>query len=428
MLDNRLLRDDPQAVADRLKKKRYEFPLVEFESLEASRKSVQERTEQLRSERNRISKAIGQAKREGADAAALMQEAEQVAGELDGLSGELERVQGGLENLLLAVPNLPDDSVPKGTDEADNRLEKTWGEPPAVNDQQPDHVTLTEQGGIDFGAASKIAGARFAVLRGAYAQLQRALTQFMLNTHTVEHGYQEVYVPYLVNATSLRGTGQLPKMEEDLFKLQGEHPYYLAPTAEVPVTNLLRDEILSEAELPLRYVCHSPCFRSEAGSYGRDTRGMIRQHQFEKVELVQATTPEQSWEALEALTRHAELILEKLELPYRRMTLCGGDLSFASAKTYDLEVWLPGQNAYREISSCSNFLDFQARRLQARFRRGEGKGRPELLHTLNGSALAVGRTLVAVVENYQQPDGAIAIPGVLQPYMGGREVIEAGSW
>ena len=424
MLDNKLLRDDAADVAERLKRKHFDFPLARFQELEERRKRVQEQTETLRGERNRVSKAIGMAKRNGEDATDAMAEAERVNAELESLSTELGEVQEALNELLSAVPNLPDDSVPEGKTEDDNRLEKTWKDVQPLAEPAPDHVTLGEGGGLDFEVATKITGSRFVVLRGTYARLHRALTQFMLDVHVEEHGYLEVYVPYIVNSDSLRGTGTLPKMEEDLFRLRGEQDYYLAPTAEVPVTNILRGEIVSEVELPLRYVCHSPCFRAEAGSYGRDTRGMIRQHQFEKVELVQATTPEQSWVALEELTGHAERILELLELPYRRMTLCGGDLSFASAKTFDLEVWLPGQNAYREISSCSNFLDFQARRMQARFRRSEGKAKPELLHTLNGSALAVGRTLVAVMENYQQADGSVRVPEVLKPYLRGTEVIE----
>ncbi|MEM6709738.1 MAG: serine--tRNA ligase [Pseudomonadota bacterium] len=427
MLDNKLLRDDPQAVADRLARKGYAFPVTEFSTLEGERRKVQERTEQLRSERNRLSKAIGQAKGRGEDAANEMAAVEQVNTELDALTGQFQSVQERLDALLAQVPNLPDDSVPEGLSEDDNRLEKIWGGAQGLNEPAPDHVELGAHGGLDFEVATKVTGSRFVVLRGAVARLQRALTQFMLDVHTTAHGYQEVYVPYIVNGDSLFGTGQLPKMGEDLFKLEGEQGYYLAPTAEVPVTNMLRGEIVAEAELPLKYVCHTPCFRSEAGSYGRDTRGMIRQHQFEKVELVQAVHPDRSWDALEELTGHAEAILERLELPYRRMTLCGGDLSFASAKTYDLEVWLPGQNTYREISSCSNFLDFQARRMQARFRRSEGKAKPELIHTLNGSALAVGRTLVAVLENYQREDGSVAIPEALQPYTGGLTEIPAAT-
>lgn len=423
MLDNKLLRDDAQDVAARLQVKGFDFPLARYQALEDQRRELQTRTESLQNERKTRSKAIGKAKAAGEDVADIMTGIEQVNSDLDAAKASFAALQDELAVLLAGIPNLPDASVPKGRDEEDNVEIKRWREPTALNFEPRDHVDLTAAGGLDFEAGTKLTGSRFVVMNGAVAKLQRALTQFMLDLHTREHGYQEVYVPYIVNADSLRGTGQLPKMEEDLFKLEGEQGYYLAPTAEVPVTNLLRGEIVDEALLPLRFVCHSPCFRSEAGSYGRDTRGIIRQHQFEKVELVQACRPEQSWDVLETLTEHAEAVLEQLQLPYRRMTLCGGDLSFASAKTYDLEVWLPGQNKYREISSCSNFLDFQARRMQARFRPTQG-GKPELLHTLNGSALAVGRTLVAVLENYQDGAGQIAIPDVLQPYMHGTSVLE----
>jgi seryl-tRNA synthetase len=324
----------------------------------------------------------------------------------------------------MGVPNLPHDSVPVGRDENDNVEIRRWGEPASFGFEPRDHVDLgAPHGWLDFEAGAKIAGSRFVVMRGVMARLHRALIQFMLDLHTREHGYTEVYTPYLVNADSLRGTGQLPKFEADLFKIPGERDYYLIPTAEVPVTNLAREEILEAEALPLRYVCHTPCFRSEAGSYGKDTRGMIRQHQFEKVELVQLVRPDASWEALEALTGHAETVLQRLELPYRVVALCGGDLGFSSAKTYDLEVWLPGQQRYREISSCSNFEDFQARRMMARFRNPE-TGKPELLHTLNGSALAVGRTLVAILENYQQADGGIRVPQALRDYLGGLEVLQ----
>jgi seryl-tRNA synthetase len=332
-------------------------------------------------------------------------------------------VQQRLNDLLLGIPNLPHGSVPQGEDESDNLEMRRWGEPRAFDFEVKDHVDLgAAVSGMDFDVAAKLSGSRFAVLRGPLARLHRALIQFMLDTHTGEHGYQECYVPYLVNADSLRGTGQLPKFEEDLFATRGDVPFYLIPTAEVPVTNLVRDEILETGQLPLRMTAHTPCFRSEAGSYGKDTRGLIRQHQFEKVEMVQIVKPEDSWQALEELTGHAEVILQRLELPYRVVTLCSGDLGFSAAKTYDLEVWLPGQQTYREISSCSNFTDFQARRMQARYRNPH-TGKPELVHTINGSGLAVGRTLVAVMENYQQADGSIVVPTVLQPYMGGQTVI-----
>ena len=423
MLDNKLLREDAQAVAARLAVKGFAFPLARYQELEARRRELQTRTEALQNERKTRSKAIGKAKAAGADVADIMAGIEELNGELDAAKEAFAGLQAELNDVLAGIPNVPDSSVPEGRDVDSNVEVKRWREPTALNFSPRDHVDLTAVGGLDFEAATKLTGSRFVVMNGAVAKLHRALTQFMLDLHTGTHGYQEVYVPYIVNADSLHGTGQLPKMEEDLFKLHGDQGYYLAPTAEVPVTNLLRGEIVDESELPLRFVCHSPCFRSEAGSYGRDTRGIIRQHQFEKVELVQACVPEQSWDVLESLTSHAEAVLEQLQLPYRRMTLCGGDLSFASAKTFDLEVWLPGQNKYREISSCSNFLDFQARRMQARFRPVQG-GKPELLHTLNGSALAVGRTLVAVLENYQDGDGQVAIPDVLQGYMNNASVLE----
>ncbi len=426
MLDNKRLRDDPEAIAKQLQIKGYEFPMARYRELEEQRRQLQTHTESLQNERKTRSKAIGKAKAAGEDVAEIMAGIDELGAQLDTAKHEFQTLQQRLNALLEGIPNVPDESVPAGADEDSNVMLKQWGSPTPQNFESLDHVALSTNGGLDFEAATRITGSRFVVMRGVYAQLQRALTQFMLDLHTQEHGYQEVYVPFIVNSHSLRGTGQLPKMEEDLFKLSGEQGYYLAPTAEVPVTNLFRDEILDAASLPVRYVCHSPCFRSEAGSHGRDTRGIIRQHQFEKVELVQATHPAESWDALESLTVHAEAVLERLQLPYRRMLLCGGDLSFASAKTYDLEVWLPGQGKYREISSCSNFQDFQARRMQARFRPAAG-GKPELLHTLNGSALAVGRTLVAVLENYQDAGGQVAIPEVLQPYMGGLQTINAQS-
>ena len=422
MLDNKQLREDPQAVAQALARKGFEFPLAQYETLETERRTLQSRTEALQNERKTRSKAIGKAKAAGEDVADIMAGIEQLGADLDAAKTAFDANQSALDALLAGIPNLPHESVPQGLSESDNVTLKHWREPTAQNFEPRDHVDLGAGGGLDFESAATITGSRFVVMRGVFARLQRALTQFMLDHHTQQHGYQEVYVPYIVNADSLYGTGQLPKMEEDLFRIDGDAGYYLAPTAEVPVTNLLRGAIVDEAELPLKFVCHSPCFRSEAGSYGRDTRGIIRQHQFEKVELVQACHPEQSWDVLETLTADAESILEALELPYRRVVLCGGDLSFASAKTYDLEVWLPGQQQYREISSCSNFLDFQARRLLARYRPSGGK--PSLLHTLNGSALAVGRTLVAVLENYQDGDGCIQVPAALQPYLNKLDTID----
>ena len=353
-----------------------------------------------------------------------MKEVEGLGDQLKTKEQELAQLQDELNGLLMEIPNIPHESVPAGKGEEDNPVLRTWGEPTAFEFEARDHVDLGEQlGQLDFEAASRLTGSRFSVMQGPLARLQRALTQFMLDTHTRDHGYREVYVPYLVNADSLRGTGQLPKFEEDLFRTSGEADYYLIPTAEVPVTNLARGSILEADQLPVRYTAHTPCFRSEAGSYGKDTRGMIRQHQFEKVELVQLVAPGQSYDALEQLTGHAETILQQLQLPYRVVTLCTGDIGFSAAKTYDLEVWLPGQQKYREISSCSNFEAFQARRMQARWRNPE-TGKPELLHTVNGSGLAVGRALVAVMENYQQADGSIQVPDVLKPYMGGIEVIE----
>jgi seryl-tRNA synthetase len=344
--------------------------------------------------------------------------------ELDGCKTQLDEVQEQLNALLMGMPNLPHESVPAGLSEDDNIEVRKWGEPKQFDFEAKDHVELgAPNDWLDFETAAKLTGSRFVVMRGPMARLHRALIQFMLDLHTSEHGYQEVYVPYMVNQDSLRGTGQLPKFEEDLFGLTGESQYYLIPTAEVPVTNIARDEIIEAKKMPMKFVCHTPCFRSEAGSYGKDTRGMIRQHQFEKVELVQMVKPDDSWDALEQLTGHAETVLQKLELPYRVMALCAGDMGFSAAKTYDLEVWLPGQNAYREISSCSNFQDFQARRMTARWRNPE-TGKPELLHTLNGSGLAIGRTLVAILENYQQADGSIHVPYALQHYMGGITVLQ----
>ena len=419
MLDPRLMRSDLAAVGAALARRGFAFDAETFAALEAERKALQVETERLQAERNASAKAIGKAKEAGADIAPLLAAVEAGKGRLEQLAVQLQAVQHRLDDFLARIPNLPDAEVPDGASEADNRELHRWGEPRRFDFPVRDHVDLgAALGQLDFEAAVRITGARFAVLSGPLARLQRALTQFMLDLHTTEHGYREVYVPYLVNAQSLFGTGQLPKFAEDLFRLDADPPWYLIPTAEVPVTNLVRDQILAADQLPLRFVCHSPCFRSEAGSHGRDTRGMIRQHQFEKVELVQLVRPDQSAAALEALRRHAETVLELLELPYRSVALCGGDLGFSAARTYDLEVWLPSQQTYREISSCSNFRDFQARRLQARWRNPD-TGKPELLHTLNGSGLAVGRTLVALLENHQQADGSIAIPAALQPWLGG---------
>ena len=421
MLDTKLLRADPQAVAGRLKVKGFELDVALFEQLEGERRRLQEQTEQLQNERNVKSKGIGQAKAEGQDIAPLLAEVSGLGERLEAAKEAFADVQGQLQAFLHAIPNLPDELVPTGKDEADNQQLRIWGEPRTFEFEPQDHVDLGGAGGLDFETAAKISGSRYVVMHGGIARLHRALTQFMLDTHVQQHGYQEVYVPYIVNADSLFGTGQLPKFAEDQFRIDQEQETYLIPTAEVPVTNIYRGEILEESALPIRHVCHTPCFRSEAGSYGRDTRGMIRQHQFEKVEMVQLVHPDQSWQVLEALTGHAEAILQALNLPYRAMLLCGGDLGFSAARTIDLEVWLPSQQQYREISSCSNFLDFQARRMQARFRTSDGK--IEFLHTLNGSGLAVGRTLVAVLGNYQNHDGTIAVPDALQPYMGGQDVL-----
>lgn len=425
MLDPKLLRSDINAVAECLKIKRYELDTVAFLALEDQRKTLQLAAESLQQERNSYSKTmgklIGEAKAKGEDIEPLKAKGEQLKADSAAADTALAEVQEALSAMLQGIPNIPHQSVPEGNDEDDNVEVRRWGEPRTFDFEIKDHVDLgAPVGGLDFDNAAKITGSRFSQMRGGLASLHRALTQFMLNTHIQEHGYEEVYVPYIVNRDSLFGTGQLPKFEEDLFKLEDEREFYLIPTAEVPITNIYRDEIVDT--LPIKLVAHTPCFRSEAGSYGRDTRGMIRQHQFEKVEMVQFVHPEESWDALEALVGHAETILQKLELPYRTVVLCGGDLGFAAAKTYDIEVWLPSQDKYREISSCSNFGDFQARRMKARYRNAEGK--PELLHTLNGSGLAVGRTLLAVMENYQQADGSIAIPDVLQPLMNGQTHIK----
>jgi len=424
MLDPRLLRNELDATATQLARRGMTLDTAQIAALESKRKELQVMAEQLQNERNSRSKQIGKAKAAGEDIQPLLDEVANLGAELKQVQDDLSSVQSELQKVVLGIPNIPAPDVPEGNDEEDNREERRWGTPREFEFEPKDHVDLgTALGYVDFEAAAKITGSRFVTLNGPMARLQRALTQFMLNTHADEHGYVETYVPYMVNADSLQGTGQLPKFAEDLFKLSGELDYYLIPTAEVPVTNLVRGDIIEDADMPRRWVAHTPCFRSEAGSYGKDTRGMIRQHQFEKVEMVQVVRPKDSTEALEQLTGHAESILQKLGLPYRMVTLCTGDLGFSSTKTYDLEVWLPGQSAYREISSCSNFGDFQARRLQARWRNPH-TGKPELVHTINGSGLAVGRTLVAVVENYQQQDGSIDVPGVLRPYMGGLEVIK----
>jgi len=418
MLDQKWIRGDLADLAGRLAKKGFELDVAFLESAELGRKSAQTSMESLQSERNSRSKAIGQAKAKGEDIEPLLAEVATLGDRLEAEKARFESVNRSLQGYLATLPNLPDDDVPSGTDEADNVLVRSWGSPTELGFTPRDHVDLgAAGGGMDFDVAVKLSQSRFVVLRGELAKLQRALIQFMLDVHVGEHGYQEVYVPFIVNSDSLHGTGQLPKFAEDQFKIESDRELYLIPTAEVPVTNLYRDTITSSAELPIKLVCHSPCFRSEAGSYGRDTRGMIRQHQFEKVELVQLVPPTDSEAAHEALTAHAEAILQKLELPYRVVNLCGGDLGFSAAKTYDLEVWLPSQQAYREISSCSNFRDFQARRMQARMRAGDNK--PELLHTLNGSGVAVGRALVAILENFQDEGGRVAIPKALQPYMAG---------
>ena len=425
MLDPKLLRSDIDAVATALARRGFELDKTRFVELENQRKDLQVKTQELQAQRNTRSKAIGMAKAAGEDVAAIMKEVAALGDDLKASEANLSSLQNQLNDMLLATPNMPHESVPAGTNEDDNVEVRQWGKPRAFEFEPRDHVDLGEQlKQMDFEAATRLTGSRFVVMSGALARLQRALTQFMLDTHTENHGYTETYVPYLVNADSLRGTGQLPKFEEDLFKVSFEHDYYLIPTAEVPLTNIVRDVIVDHDYMPRKYVAHTPCFRSEAGSYGKDTRGLIRQHQFEKVELVQVVKASDSYQALEQLTGHAEAILKSLQLPYRVMALCAGDMGFSAAKTYDLEVWLPGQAKYREISSCSNFEDFQARRMQARWRNPD-TGKPELVHTLNGSGLAVGRTLVAVMENYQNEDGSITVPEVLRNYMGGAELIKA---
>ena len=421
MLDPKLLRSELESTAAQLARRGYILNVKQITTLENQRKTLQVHTQELQNNRNTRSKTIGHAKATGQNIQPLLDEIAGLSNALKQTETELDILQSQLLNLQLDIPNIPHATTPTGNSEADNVEIRHWGEQRQFTFEPRDHVDLGGEGGLDFEAGAKLTGARFVVIHGQLARLHRALIQFMLNLHTQEHGYREVYVPYMVNADSLRGTGQLPKFEADLFKLNGDLGYYLIPTAEVPVTNLARDRIL-EIEPPLRYVCHTPCFRSEAGSYGKDVRGMIRQHQFEKVELVQIVRPNDSYTALEELTGHAETILQRLKLPYRVVALCTGDIGFASAKTYDLEVWLPGQGKYREISSCSNFEDFQARRLRARWR-NPATGKPELVHTLNGSGLAVGRTLVAVMENYQDERGYIRIPEALKPYLDGLESI-----
>jgi seryl-tRNA synthetase len=428
MLDLQLLRTDINTVATQLATRGYALDTARFEQLEGERKTVQTRTQELQAKRNSSSKMIGQAKAKGEDVSVIMAEVANLGDELKQLESQLERIQQDMLVFLSVIPNLPHASVPAGKSEIDNVEVRKVGSPPSFDFEVKDHVSVGEAMGLDFASATKISGSRFSLLKGPLARMHRALAQFMLNTHTDKHGYTETYVPYMVNADSMRGTGQLPKFEEDLFKVPrnmgeaGEQNFYLIPTAEVPVTNMVRDTITPLEQLPLKYVAHTPCFRSEAGSYGRDTRGMIRQHQFEKVELVQIAHPDQSYVLLEELLGHAETILQKLGLAYRVVKLCTGDMGFSAALTYDIEVWLPAQNTYREISSCSNFEAFQARRMQARFRNAQGK--PELVHTVNGSGLAVGRTLVAILENYQQADGSVIVPEVLRHYLGGMEIIK----
>ena len=424
MLDIKLLRNDPAAMAVELKRKGYILDVENFTQLENTRKALQVATQELQKERNTRSKSIGQAKAKGEDIKPLLAEVSDLGDKLKAGEQQLSELQAEIESIVMGIPNTLHEDVPDGKDEDDNVEIATWGKPKQFDFEPKDHVDLgLPNGWMDFEVAAKLTGARFVVMRGAMARLHRALIQFMLDTHSMEHGYSEVYVPYMVNEDSLYGTGQLPKFAEDLFKLEDERDFYLIPTAEVPVTNMIRGEILDADQLPMKYTAHTPCFRSEAGSYGRDTRGLIRQHQFEKVELIQFVKPEDAWDALEELRGHAETILQKLGLAYRTVILCTGDTGFSAKKTYDLEVWLPGQQKFREISSCSNVGDFQARRMQARYRNPE-TGKPEFLHTLNGSGLAVGRTLVAVIENYQQEDGSIIVPDVLKPYMGGLEVLK----
>jgi len=423
MLDPKLVRSSIDNVAAQLKKRGFVVDVAKFNQLEDQRKQLQIKMQDLQNERNVRSKEVGQAKAAGKDVAEVLKSLKDLSDALKAQEEKFNLVQQEMDGFLATFPNLTHESVPEGKSENDNQVVRTWGEPKQFSFKPKDHVELgANQQLMDFEVAAKISGARFVVLRGALAKLQRALTQFMLDLHTNEHGYQEIAVPYLVNADSLFGTGQFPKQKEDVFAISGEEPFYLIPTSEVPVANTVRDDILNADQLPIKYTCYSSCFRSEAGSYGKDTRGMLRQHQFEKVELVQIVKPEQSYQALEEITKHAETVLQRLELPYRVMVLCTADIGFAAAKTYDLEVWLPGQARYREISSCSNTEAFQARRMKTRYK--DGAGKIELVHTLNGSGLAIGRTLIAVIENYQDELGRIHIPKVLQPYMGGMTVIE----
>jgi len=425
MIDPKLLRTDIDAVATALARRGYTLDVAAFNALEAQRKALQTETEHLQQERNASAKRIGKAKAAGEDIQPLLAQVEGAKQQLESNAERLEAVQAQIEQFMLDLPNVPAEDVPDGADEADNVELRRWGDPRPAEGAK-DHVTIGEGlAGLDFAEAAKLTGSRFSVLHGDVVRLHRALASFMMDLHSNEHGYEEVAVPFIVHAEALTGTGQLPKFGEDLFRLEGETPWYLIPTAEVPVTNLLRDQIVDAESLPRRWVCHTPCFRAEAGAAGRDTRGMIRQHQFEKVELVHAVKPEESEAALEALTGHAEAVLQALELPYRVIVLCTGDMGFGARKTYDIEVWLPSQDTYREISSCSNCGDFQARRMQARWRNPESR-KPELLHTLNGSALAVGRTLVAILENFQNADGSVTVPAALRPYMGGRERLQVG--
>ena len=425
MIDPKLLRQSAADVAANLARRGFDFDAGAYLALEERRKALQVETERLQSERNASAKSIGKAKAQGEDIEPLLAAVKDLGDRLEASEKALQELQGELRTIELGLPNLLADDVPTGDSEDDNTEVRKWGDPPQLGFEARDHIALGENlGQLDFESASKMSGARFVVMQGQLARLQRALIQFMLDTHTRDHGYTETYVPYLVKSQALLGTGQLPKFEEDQFKTIDESPFYLIPTAEVPVTNLAADVIFDADALPIRYVAHTPCFRSEAGSHGQDTRGMIRQHQFEKVELVHFVSPDASMDALEELTGHAEVILRALQLPYRVVILCSGDIGFGSVKTYDIEVWLPGQSRYREISSCSNYNDFQARRMKARFR-NPATGKPELIHTLNGSGVAAGRALIAVMENYQQADGSIRVPGVLQPYMGGLEVIAA---
>jgi seryl-tRNA synthetase len=422
VLDPKLLRSDLPGVAVQLARRNFVLDVAGFAALEEQRKAVQIEADRLRAERNAGAKAVGQAKAKGQDAAALLARGEALGSELQAIEKQLDAVQAELTALQLGLPNLLHASVPVGRDESANVEMRRWGEPRQFSFDPKDHVAVGERIGMDFEAAGRISGARFVVMTGSLAKLHRALIQFMLDLHVNAHGYREAYVPYLVHATALEGTGQLPKFEQDLFAVRGDPGFFLIPTAEVPVTNLVRDQILAPEMLPLKYVAHTPCFRSEAGAAGKDTRGMIRQHQFEKVELVHMVRPDQSYAALEELTGHAEAVLRALDLPYRVISLCAGDVGFSSAKTYDLEVWLPSQQRYREISSCSNCESFQARRLQARWR-NPASGKPELLHTLNGSGVAVGRALVAILENCQQADGTVTVPSALVPYMSGTALL-----